>query len=357
MTVASRRDVGEVRDTLARWFIERAAAAAVDVVDVRASRSGFSNESFLCDVRWTDAVGVSTSQWLVLRIEPTTHQLFSQADVLRQARVMTAIGAAAALPVPSVRFVERDRAWFGAPFYLMDRVEGKVPSDVPSYHAKGWVADLAVSDRTRLYDNALTALVQLHEVPWQQHFTFLQPVGSDPLAAYLTGVEEWTAAIGKELRVGREVILAASEYLRRHQPTDTRAGLVWGDARPGNIIFGSDLSVAAVLDWEAATIGPPEIDLGWWLMFEEYICESDGLRRLDGVPGREETIARYEALSHRAVVDIGYFEVLAGQVFSLINSRLATLLRGLGYEPRAADSFVARSTEMLQRSLRAAGGW
>lgn len=355
MTVATRRDAGEARDVLIGWFAERLGATDVDVTEMRAARSGFSNESFICEVRWTDPAGVVTTQRMVLRIEPTSHQLFLESDVLRQARVMTALGAASALPVPYVRFVESEPTWFGAPFYLMDHVAGRVPSDVPSYHAKGWVADLTAPQQHRLYDSALARLVDLHALPWRGSFDFLEPAGADPLGAYLDTVARWTASLADELRIGRDVILAAGEHLQRHRPPDTRIGLVWGDARIGNIIFGPDLSVAALLDWESATIGPPEIDLGWWTMFERYICESSGLDRLDGIPGREAIIARYEELSGRPVVAIGYFEILAALVFSLINTRLATILRGLGYQPDAADQFVSRSTDILQRGLHEAG--
>ena len=71
---------------------------------------------------------------------------------------------------------------------------------------------------------------------------------------------------------------------------DPGEGVVWGDARVGNMCFADDLSVAALFDWEGATTGPPGIDLGWWLMFDRYLCEAQRSQRLDGIPGREQTI-------------------------------------------------------------------
>jgi aminoglycoside phosphotransferase (APT) family kinase protein len=138
----------------------------------------------------------------------------------------------------------------------------------------------------------------------------------------------------------------------RHRPATDAAVISWGDARPGNIIFGDDLSVVALLDWEGATIGPPEIDVGWWLMFEEFLCEAQGLTRLDGVPDRDATIARYQELSGRPVEEIRYYEILAGLVLALINSRLADLMIAGGrLEPAVAGEFVTRVTDMTARWL------
>ena len=133
---------------------------------------------------------------------------------------------------------------------------------------------------------------------------------------------------------------------------DRTAGVVWGDARVGNIIFGDDLSVAALLDWEGATTGPPEIDVAWWVMFDEFLCEAQGIQRLEGVAGRDETLARYEALGGRRLSNIVYYEILAGLVLSLINSRLADLLVSGGVvDPTFGAEIVTRITDLTARRL------
>jgi aminoglycoside phosphotransferase (APT) family kinase protein len=137
-----------------------------------------------------------------------------------------------------------------------------------------------------------------------------------------------------------------------NRPAVEYTGVVWGDARVGNIIFDDDLAVAAMVDWEGASVGPPEIDVGWWLMFETYLCEAQGLARPAGIPGRDATVARYEELAGRSLVDIGYFEILAGLVFSLINSRIAQLLVAEGRVPEGiAAEYVTRVTTLTRRWL------
>lgn len=356
MTIATQRDVDATRRTLQRWFLARAGARVVHDVEVTPSRSGFSNETLMCRVRWSDSTPTEHDDSLVLRIEPTQHQLFPTSDALHQAAVMEALSQACRLPLPRVRFTESESEWFGAPFYLMDRIDGRIPTDVPSYHKRGWVAELSETDRGILYDNAIASLAELHRLDPQRVASVLAPKSStaSPLEDYVEHVAQWAAWADADLQINRSCILDALEYVQRAKPTELPPVVVWGDARIGNMIFGTDLSVAAMLDWEGATIGPAGIDVGWWLMFEEYICEASGLKRLPGIPSRDEILERYESVTGGPVQDINYFEVLAALVFSLINSRLATLLRDAGFNEAAATQFAERSTGMLVRGLNIA---
>jgi aminoglycoside phosphotransferase (APT) family kinase protein len=116
------------------------------------------------------------------------------------------------------------------------------------------------------------------------------------------------------------------------------------------------LSVAAMLDWEGATLGPPEIDVAWWVMFDEFLCEANGLSRLSGVHDRQGTLQRYAELAGSDLHQIEYYEVIAGLQFALINSRLAHLLITSGSAPEAyVDEFVSRTTTLTRRSLERAG--
>jgi aminoglycoside phosphotransferase (APT) family kinase protein len=110
--------------------------------------------------------------------------------------------------------------------------------------------------------------------------------------------------------------------------------------------------VAALLDWEGASLGPPEVDVAWWAMFDEFLCEAQGLPRLPGVHDRAGTYARYEELAGAPLRDIEYYEVLVGLQLSLINSRLADLLISSGKVPEpVAAEYVTRVAGITQRSL------
>ncbi|MFE4963802.1 phosphotransferase family protein [Streptomyces sp. NPDC056660] len=355
MAVTTRRDLELTRRTLAGWLTVRLGGGAVDVRELVLPKAGYSNETAFFDAVWRGPDGVEREHAFVLRIEPTGHQLFVEPDAFFQARMMRALARHSTVPVPRVWFTEKDASLLGAPFYVMDRVAGRIPSDVPSWHQRGWTVELSRQDRGRLYDQGLTQLAALHRIDWREGFTFLAPAGSpsgSALEAYLVRLGQWYDWCAESCRHDTEVIDAAWEHVRRHRPKDASTSVVWGDARVGNMIFAEDLSVAALLDWETATVGPPGIDLGWWLMFEEFLCEGQGLTRLDGVPDRDATVARYEELSGRRVPHVGYYEILAGLVLALINSRLADLLVASGKVGEdVATEYVTRVTGMLGRRL------
>src|SRR5690606_18078688 len=125
--------------------------------------------------------------------------------------------------------------------------------------------------------------------------------------------------------------------------------VVWGDARVGNMSFAPDLSVVALFDWETASTGPPDIDLGWWLMFERYLCEALGFSRLPGVPDDEETVRRYLAFGGRLNGEISYFQLLAAVVLTLITNRLALLLVRDGLDETTAHSYPTTAVSLVER--------
>jgi hypothetical protein len=89
-------------------------------------------------------------------------------------------------------------------------------------------------------------------------------------------------------------------------------------------------------------------------MFDEFLCEAQGLRRLPGVPDRVGTYRQYEQLAGAPLSNIEYYDVLAGLQLSLINSRLADLLMSTGKAPeQMAEEIVTRVTTLTSRALAA----
>ena len=96
--------------------------------------------------------------------------------------------------------------------------------------------------------------------------------------------------------------------------------LLWGDARLGNLIFDDDAEVRAVLDWDLAAIGPPEMDLGWYFGLEFMMQQLFG-QRVPGFPDRAAAVERYQASSGRAVANLDWHEVFALLRALAINDR------------------------------------
>jgi aminoglycoside phosphotransferase (APT) family kinase protein len=348
------------REVLGDWLAGQLAAHGgrqVSLGKLSQPEAGYSGRTVFAEASWVAADGSQCRQELVVRVQSSDQQLFVAPDALRQARTMRALAGEPGVPVPGIWFTEADPRVLGAPFYVMGRVRGRVPGDVPSWHRKGWTLELSPAQRQRLHDNGLAALVALHRVDWRPELSFLAPRGpGTALDRYLVQLERWYEWCGPSRRFGPDILAAALRHVLASPPDDPGEGVVWGDARVGNMCFADDLSVAALFDWETATIGPAGIDLGWWLMFEQYLCEAQGLRRLDGVPGREHTIARYCELGGADIPDIDYYELLAGVVMTLISSRLADVLVDTGrVSAEVAAIYPNRAVSLIRESLTRIG--
>jgi aminoglycoside phosphotransferase (APT) family kinase protein len=237
----------------------------------------------------------------------------------------------------------------------MTRVKGRVPSDVPSWHKRGWTTELSVSQRELLCDNALRALVAVHRIDDPDDLQFLRTgpgSGITALRRYLHDLIGWYEWCRDDLRVGADTLGRALQVILDSAPDDDAGTIVWGDARVGNMCFADDLSVVALFDWETATTGPPAIDLGWWLMFERFLCESLGFTRPPGVPDDAEFVRRYRDFGGVLGGDIVYYQLVAAFVLSLINNRLAVFLVRDGLDPATARRYPQSAVDLVKRYLR-----
>jgi aminoglycoside phosphotransferase (APT) family kinase protein len=356
---SARGDVGDrVGEVLHAWLPPRLTPAGVSTFDISkfsAPPAGYSGRTLFFTATWTDATGGQHAEDLVLRAQADDHQLFTVPDAPRQAEVVQRLGAQG-IPVPDVVGIERDASILGSPFYLMRRVRGRTPSDVPSWHKRGWAVDLSPAERGLLCDNGLRALVDVHRVDDADTLRFLRGEG-DPsrtaLRRYLDKLEGWYEWCRADLAVGADTLAQALRVIVDSAPHTNTETVVWGDARVGNMCFGDDLSVVALFDWETAGTGPPDIDLGWWLMFERFLCESLGFTRLPGVPDDDETVGRYLDFGGSLTGDIAYYQLVAAFVLSLINNRLARLLVRDGLDATTAQSYPRASVELVERYLAA----
>ena len=236
-------------------------------------------------------------------LAPSTH------DVLREARVLRALAGRA--PVPRVLAVCEDPAVIGAPFYVMERIEGDVVTDSlpPRFDA---------ADARRAIGEALVdALVEIHAVDWR--------------AAGLEGFGRPDGYLARQLkRFGglwetnrtRDVpaVDAVARWLGERMPESPAATVVHGDYRLGNVVWAREPAprLAGVLDWEMSTLGDPLADLGYLCLFwveaddpGNAMTQAYGLTRAPGFPPRDELVARYEERSGRAMGDLRWYRVLA----------------------------------------------
>lgn len=328
MAIGVQRDLDETRRQLEGWLATRLPAAGpVEVSELRAPWNGFSNETLLFDAAWRSADGTDHREGLVARVRPAA-QVFFEYDLRKQYRAMDAL-AGTDVPAPRMRWYEEDPHVLGAPFFVMDRVEGIIPPDNPTYHVADVCAAMSPASRAAMWWDGIEKLARIHRLDWRAHFAWLDEPRFGP-----TGIVQQLGWWEHYLRWGTEgrahpICTPALAWLRDHQPADEPIGVIWGDARIGNLIFRDDRCVA-VLDWEMAALGNPEADLGWWLFLDWHHSAGLDIPRLAGFPSHEETIARWEALTGLRAANQFYYAVFAAFRFAVIMIRVATLTRQAG---------------------------
>ena len=311
--MVSRRlaDLSEIQSKLIPWFQEKMPQAQnISVSELRPPEGGFSSESFLFDLSWHEA-GQQRSQGMVLR-RPPHLPLFPDYDLRRQFLVMQRLQGTN-VPVPRVYWqVEQDESILGTPFYVMDKIEGISPPDYPLYHSYGAYFDASPEKRAKMWWGCLDYIVKIHKLDWRSlRLSFLgAPQGGtstlDGLLDYNESMLNWVK--GDE---PQPILNAAIKWLRENRYTLERITLCWGDCRMPNTLYSPDVDVVAVLDWEFAYLGDPVSDLAWFLFLDWHHSDAYGISKLEGTPGKEETVRRYEELTGWKVENLFYNEVLA----------------------------------------------
>jgi aminoglycoside phosphotransferase (APT) family kinase protein len=344
---------------LAKWLATRlaegpggapgAADLAIGELSVPPA-TGFSNETILFDAHWSTTDGSPHDGRYVLRVGPSGYSVFYDPQFEEQYRILDALGQHTDVPVPNVRWYEDDASLLGAPFFVMDRVEGQAPSDTPEYTTTGFMFDATAEQQRRAYDSGLQAMARVHAVDWRGAGLSLldKPargaIGFDQQLSYYQDYYAWAGG-----GAAHPVLDPAFEWVERHRPTpgSEEVALCWGDARVGNILF-DDFCCAAVLDWEMAALGNPIADLAWWKFLDRHHSEAIGVPRLPGFLSHDATIARYEALTGRSVDRdaLDFYEVFAGVRFGVVMVRIAQLVVEFGLLP--PDTDLARNNNVTR---------
>ncbi|HWW89341.1 MAG TPA: phosphotransferase family protein [Solirubrobacteraceae bacterium] len=271
-------------------------------IEARPIGEGHSNVTYLIE---------RGGREMVLRRPPRPPLPPSAHDVLREARLLSALRDTPAR-VPDVLAVCADASTIGAPFYVMGMIEGEVivTSIPPALDTR--------AERRRIGEELIDSLVEIHAVDWRAAGLedFGKPTG------YLERQLRRFRGLW-ELNKTREIgaVESVGSWLAENLPSSGPATIVHGDYRLGNTIFAAEppARLAAVLDWEMATIGDPLADVGYLcMMWTEAGDPQVGLRealgnvtRAEGFPTRAELVARYEERSGRSMADMRWYMTLA----------------------------------------------
>jgi aminoglycoside phosphotransferase (APT) family kinase protein len=228
---------------------------------------------------------------------------------------MDALRRTGLVPVADSLGLELDPEVLGTPFFVMRHVAGDVPGESPPYTQTGFFVDAAPTERARLLSEGLGALARVHETDTSDPgLAALNTPGVDHGAG--RQLEIWEADLRGGL-AGRTspLIDDCLQWLHDQLPPPSPLVFSWGDSRPGNMIW-QDFHVACLTDFEGASLGPRELDVGWWLMFDRWMHEGSDIARLAGEPDRSEQRAIYEKEAGTSVGSTIWYEIFSALRFA-----------------------------------------
>jgi aminoglycoside phosphotransferase (APT) family kinase protein len=295
-------------------------------VTVHRHQAGHSNETFF--VRRGD------DEW-VLRRPPRGAFLPSAHDVLREYRVLDALKDTAAR-VPRTVISCEDESVIGAPFYLMEKVDGVViRQQLPELFTE--------EHRARIGDELVDALVELHSVDPAS-------CGLDTLAkpqGYLERqLKRWTGQLELTMPFSRPMpdLERIGGWLATNRPESQKTAVVQGDYKLDNVMFAPETParLIAILDWEMSTLGDPLADLGWMISFWREAGDDTGDLFADTTRGteqpgfrtRDELISRYTDATGLDTDKLEWYVVLAiWKLAILLEGSYARHLAGMTDDP------------------------
>jgi len=329
---ARQLDPTEVQSKLTSWLQKKMPKARdISVANIQRSGAGFSNETFLLDVSWKEGKK-SQSEGMVLRLPPKSYPVFPEYDLKKQFTIMQILGKTS-IPVPKMYWIEEDSKVLGAPFYVMGKLNGIVPPEYPPYQTFGVYFNATPLLRAKMWWGSLDAIAKVHKLDWEKlGFSFLgvPKAGTDPVDRQLDYLERYLNWVKEGHQDTQPTLEPALKWLKENRYAPERIKLCWGDPRLPNTMYGQDFEVLAVLDWEMAYLGDPVSDLAWFLFLDWQHSEGVGIPRLEGSPGREETVKRYEELTGFKVKNLLYNEVLAAFYFGIIYLKVMKNFKKMG---------------------------
>lgn len=250
----------------------------------------------------------------VLRCPPPNPRPESNRTMRREARVLAAL-AETEVPHPRLIAACTDETILGVACYLMEPVDGFNPvNGLPAVHS----ADPAVRREMGFaFVDGAAALSRVdHDAVGLGDFGRPDNFLERQTGRWRAQLESYATHAGWPGPGELPGVDRIADYLEAHRPADFRSGIIHGDYLLGNVMFRNDgPGLAAIIDWELATIGDPLIDLGWLLATWRGVPPEDlpvlAVEPWSGFPEPDELIERYRVMSGRDVSSIDWYFVLA----------------------------------------------
>lgn len=329
------------------WFEEHAPGVKPPL-EFELIAGGRSNLTY----RVTDTNG---QRW-VLRRPPLGQVLPTAHDMGREHKIISALGPTD-VPVPPVVGLCTDDDVNGAPFYVMEYVEGVVVRGADMARK-----ELTLEARRRVGESLPDTLAGLHAL--DPDAVGLGDLGRREgyIARQLKRWQgQWEQSKQRELPIMDEV----HDWLAGNIPEQGPAAIVHGDYRLDNCLLGPDGMIRAVLDWELCTLGDPLADLGilmmYWTEPGDGASAQNAATAVDGFPSRKDILKRYESASGRDLSEIDYYIAFGYWKLACIIEGVYARYKGgaMGQQREGVEGFavaVERNAETARRAIERLAG-
>jgi aminoglycoside phosphotransferase (APT) family kinase protein len=227
------------------------------------------------------------------------------------------------VPTPAVVGYETNPELIGAPFFVMEKIDGLIPSDNPSWGSQGFIFDATAEQRQRLWERTVGIMAELHRTD-AHRFDFLRTRATDDGVGDC--LDLWMRSLRwADLRQPIPLTGEAEEWLISNRPIGT--ALSWGDSRPPNVIY-RDFEPVALLDWDLVSLAGPQADLAWWILMTPAECLT-----LDGIGTHDELVDLWEDLTDMKAVDLHWFLVFGAYRLAAILAKLLPMFVAQGRMP------------------------
>lgn len=343
MNSAEPQTVGIAHAAVTDWFLTQVPSVVppLHFCQIAGGRSNLTYEV-------TDS---ASGRW-VLRRPPlgvskgNAHDVIREADVLKKA-------AGTGVPVPTIRGICTDEEVTGAPFFVMDHLDGAIlrtPTDFDRFPQ--------ASQRSRIAHDLIDVLATLHRAD-------LAEIGWGERAGQRGFIERQLSRWSQNWEKDRVRVLGDIERTRdallEKIPVQHRASVVHGDYRLDNCLIGPDSTIVGVLDWELTTVGDPLADLGQFLVYwaqpgDEVTALENPPTLTGGLPSRADLVHSYrEAM--QGTLDVTDEAVDFYVAFSwwktacIVENVYTRMSRGsMGRTDRTPESFAAQAERLAAQA-------
>lgn len=286
---------------------------------------------------------------MVLRMQPASNVLLSAHAIDREYRVMHAL-AETDVPVPKMVLFHLGREVIGTPFYMMERLEGRIFSECA-------LPGMQPSERRAIYLAMADTMARVHKVDWKA--IGLADYGR-PGGYFTRQIARWTKQWNASKTHANPELEQLIAWLPNNIPAEDEITISHGDFRLGNLMFHpSEPRVIGVLDWELSTLGHPLADVAYnCIAWHTLPFEYGGIRGLDlatlGIPTKVEYLQHYYQLSGRTNgVSSFHFAFALFRLSVIFEGIAARALNGSAASDNAAEvgmlglAFARRAIEFI----------